>query len=170
MALGIIKVKLLLFKVFKSMGNQGKRALYVRTFFCKFDTSYTLMKWIIYSLNWWKNDCKTSADTEKAFLGKNDYNGYECKSERSFANLTVLSVRFLLFFSVRCVLARLGILLVGKSGSVFAEHVCFLISSRHKKFASYNFWTKLLKAILWSLQTKKLFWNSLAHLPPMQNT
>ena len=33
LALGIIKVKLLLFKVFKSMGNQGKRALYVRIFF-----------------------------------------------------------------------------------------------------------------------------------------
>ena len=33
---------------------------------------------------------------------------------------------------VRCVLARLGILLVGKSGSVFAERVCFLISSGQK--------------------------------------
>ena len=47
----------------------------------------------------------------------------------------------------------------------------FLISSRQKKIKKLvqNFSTKL-KAILWSLQTKKLFWNSLAHLPPMQNT
>ena len=68
---------------------------------------------------------------------------------------------------VRCVLARLVILLVGQSGGVFAQRVCFLISSRYKKFVFHNFWTKL-KAILWSLQTKKLFWNSLAHLSGRQ--
>ena len=47
----------------------------------------------------------------------------------------------------------------------------FLISSRQKKIKKLvqNFWTKL-KAILWSLQTKKLFWNSLAYLQRMQNT
>ena len=45
----------------------------------------------------------------------------------------------LMMVVVRCVLARLDILLVGKSGSVFAERVCFLISSRYKKFALYNF-------------------------------
>ena len=47
----------------------------------------------------------------------------------------------------------------------------FFISSRQKKIKKFvqNFWTKL-EAILWSLQTKKLFWNSLAYLPPMQNT
>ena len=46
----------------------------------------------------------------------------------------------------------------------------FFISSRQKKIKKFvqNFWTKL-KAITWSLQTKKLFWNSLAYLPPMQS-
>ena len=33
LALGIIEVKLVPFKVFKSMGNHGKRALHVRIFF-----------------------------------------------------------------------------------------------------------------------------------------
>ena len=73
--------------------------------------------------------------TQKTVLGKNDRDGYECKSESSFANLTVLSVRFLfmskvhsfLSFDGRCfvfvTLARLGMLLVGKSGSVVLPNV-----------------------------------------------
>ena len=87
-------------------------------------------------------------------LEKNDHDGYECKHERSFVNSTVLSVRFLLLpkvqsflsFDGRCALfffltlARLGILLVGKSGSVVLPNVfLFLISSRQKKIALYNF-------------------------------
>ena len=91
----------------------------------------------------------------KQFSEKNDHDVYECKSERSFANLTVLSVRFLfldkvqsfLSFDGRCELffffltsARLGIMLVGKSGSLVLPNVfLFLISSRQKKFALYNF-------------------------------
>ena len=74
------------------------------------------------------NVCKTSADTQKAVLEKNDHDGYECKYERSCVNLTLLSVRFLFLSKVQsflsfnlwslCVvifltLARLGILLVG---------------------------------------------------------
>ena len=39
--------------------------------------------------------CKTSADTQKTVLGKNDHDVYECKYEGSFANLAVLSVRFI---------------------------------------------------------------------------
>ena len=41
-------------KPFKSMGNDGKRALHVRIFFGKFDTGYTSMTRITYSLNWCK--------------------------------------------------------------------------------------------------------------------
>jgi len=44
---------------------------------------------------------------------------------------------------VRCVLARLGVLPVGKSGSVFAERVCFLISSRKKKNCLVEFLNKV---------------------------
>ena len=81
-----------------------------------------------------------TADTQETVLAKNDHDVYECKYERSFANLTVLSVRFiwrfnlflLLMIVVRFVLARLGISLVRKSGSVFAERVFFLISSTQK--------------------------------------
>ena len=39
--------------------------------------------------------------TQKTVLEKNDHDGYECKHERSFANLTVLSVRFLLLSKVQ---------------------------------------------------------------------
>ena len=39
--------------------------------------------------------------TQKAVLEKNDHYGFECKSEHSFANLTVLSVRFLFLSKVQ---------------------------------------------------------------------
>ena len=45
--------------------------------------------------------CKTSADTQKTVLVKNDPDVYECKSERSFGNLTVLSVLFLFLYKVQ---------------------------------------------------------------------
>ena len=74
------------------------------------------------------------------------------------------------FFFIFLTLARLGIMLVGKSGSLVLPNVfLFLISSRQKKFALYNFWSKL-KVIHWSLQIKNLFWNSLAYLQRMKNT
>ena len=169
-------------KGLQEYGKSGEKSFIRENIFCNFDTSYTLMTWIIYSLNW----CKWLQDICR----------YTKSSSRNGTIITVMNVNlnavlqtwqcflfdsyfcprfnlfwlfFLLMVVVRCVLARLGIVLVSKSGSVFAECVCFLISSRYKKFALHNFWTKL-KAILWSLQTKKLFWNSLAHLPPMQNT
>ena len=131
LALGIIKVKLLLFKVFKSMGNQGKRPLYVRIFFA--NSIPVILYWHESYIAWiGVTVCKTSADTQKAVLGKNDHNGYECKSERSFANLTVLSVRFLflkvqssLFFDGRCALCfgKTRHIVSRKSGSVFLPNV-----------------------------------------------
>ena len=47
------------------------------------------------------NVCKTSADTQKAVLEKNDHDGYECKYERSCVNSTLLSVRFLFLSKVQ---------------------------------------------------------------------
>ena len=43
--------------------------------------------------------------TQKTVLEKNDHDGYECKHERSFANLTVLSVRFLFLSKVQSFLS-----------------------------------------------------------------
>ena len=131
-----------------------KRVLYVRILCANsmpvilhWHESYTRIAWISV------NVCKTSADTQKAVVEKNDHDGYECKHERSFVNSTVLSVRFLLLpkvqsFDGRCALfffltlSRFGILLVGKSRSVVLSNVfLFLISSRQKKITLYNFWT-----------------------------
>ena len=173
---------MLSFMAFKSMGNE-KRVLYMKILFA--NSIPVIIQWHESYIAWVvENVCKTSADTQKTVLGKNDHDVYECKSERSFANLTVLSVRFLFLYKVqsflsfdgRCALfffftlARLGILLVGKSGSLVLPNVfLFLISSRQKKFALYIFWSKL-KVIHWSLQIKNLFWNSLAYLQRMKNT
>ena len=171
------------FMAFKSMGNE-KRVLYMKILFA--NSIPVIIQWHESYIAWGvENVCKTSADTQKTVLGKNDHDVYECKSERSFANLTVLSVRFLFLYKVQSflsfdgrfalfffflTLARLGIMLVGKSGSLaFPNVFLFLISSRQKKFALYNFWSKL-KVILGSLQIKNLFWNSLAYLRRMKNT
>ena len=43
--------------------------------------------------------------TQKAVLEKNDHDGYECKYECNFANLTVLSVRFLFLSKVQSFLS-----------------------------------------------------------------
>ena len=43
--------------------------------------------------------------TQKTVLGKNDPDGYECKYERSSANLTVLSVRFIFLSKVQSFLS-----------------------------------------------------------------
>ena len=76
--------------------------------------------------------------TQKTVLGKKDHDGYECKYERSFANLTVLSVRFIflskvqsfLSFDGRCALCfgkTRHIASTGESGSV----VCPTCSLSH---------------------------------------
>ena len=72
--------------------------------------------------------------TQKTVLGKNDHDGYECKYKRSFANLTVLSVRFIflskvqsfLSFDGRCALCfgkTRHIASTGESGSVVLPNV-----------------------------------------------
>ena len=129
------KGEMLPFMAFKSMGNE-KRVLYMKILFA--NSIPVIIQWHESYIAWvGANVCKTSADTQKTVLGKNDHDVYECKSERSFANLTVLSVRLLFLskvqsficFDGRCALffsptsARLGILLVGKSGSVVLPNV-----------------------------------------------
>ena len=113
-------------------GKSRKRALHVRTFFFFTNSIPVILQWHKSYIAWMGvNVCKTSADTQKTVLGKNDQDVYECKYERSFTNLTVLSVRliwrfnlsFLLMVVVRGVLARLGISLVGKRGSVVLPNV-----------------------------------------------
>ena len=96
--------EILPFKAFKSIGNHGKRALYVRILFA--NSIPVIIQWhesCIACIS--TNVCKTSADTQKAVLEKNDHDGYECKYERSCVNLTLLSVRFLFLSKVQSFLS-----------------------------------------------------------------
>ena len=89
--------------------------------------------------------------TQKTVLGKNDHDGYECKYKRSFANLTVLSVRFIflskvqsfLSFDGRCALCfgkTRHIASTGESGSVVLPNVfAFSFHQDRKKLPFKNF-------------------------------
>ena len=88
-------------------GKSRKRALYVRILFA--NSIPVIIQWhesCIACIS--TNVCKTSADTQKAVLEKNDHDGYECKYERSCVNLTLLSVRFLFLSKVQSFLSFYG--------------------------------------------------------------